>query len=173
MPTPPIRSPLPPIDPSRFRPPILRGAGLDTATHAAAAKLADRHRPPVRPRWTIRHRCLMAVAIAVAGVAVLVAILLIVDPTWALAKSGHGKSEKHDLSSLNTVIGNLRWWAMGLLAGLATLFLTIGGMRYLVAGGDPGEIEKSKIALKGAAIGYALAVLAPLLLTVVKHVVHY
>jgi Type IV secretion system pilin len=52
-------------------------------------------------------------------------------------------------------------WIIGILVGLATLFLTIGGVRYLMAGRDPGEVGKAKTALKSAAIGYGLAILAP------------
>lgn len=69
---------------------------------------------------------------------------------------------------LPTIIGNITAWVVGLLIGVATLFLTIGGLRYLASGGDPTEVEKAKSALKSALIGYALAVLAPILLTVVK-----
>jgi hypothetical protein len=71
-------------------------------------------------------------------------------------------------NDLPTIIGNITTWIIGLLLGVATLFLTIGGLRYLAAGGDPTEVEKAKSALKSALIGYALAVLAPILLAVVK-----
>lgn len=74
-------------------------------------------------------------------------------------------------SDLNTVFGNLRNWLVGLLAALATLMLTVGGLRYLIAGGDPGEVQKAKAALKAAAFGYGLAVLAPLFVNVLKRVV--
>jgi len=67
--------------------------------------------------------------------------------------------------TLSGVIDNLRNWIVGILAGVAILFLTIGGLRYLTAGGDPGQVEKAKIALKSAAVGYALAILAPLLVS--------
>jgi hypothetical protein len=70
--------------------------------------------------------------------------------------------------SLPTIIGNITTWVTGLLIGVATLFLTIGGIRYLAAGGDPSEIEKAKSAVKSALVGYALAVLAPILLGVVQ-----
>jgi len=46
--------------------------------------------------------------------------------------------------------------------------LTIGGVRYLMAGGDPAEVQKAKIALRSAAIGYGLAVLAPVIVTILK-----
>ena len=73
--------------------------------------------------------------------------------------------------SLNGVIGSLQVWLVGILAALATLFLTIGGIRYLTAGGDPAEVERAKTALKSAAIGYALAALAPLLVSILRSIV--
>lgn len=74
-------------------------------------------------------------------------------------------------ASLDQVISNLRWWLVGLLVGLATLFLTIGGIRYLAADGDPGQSEQGKRAIRNALIGYALAVLAPLLVTILRSLV--
>ena len=69
---------------------------------------------------------------------------------------------------LNTVINNITKWLVGMLVALATLFLTIGGLRYLIAGGDPGEVGKAKDTLKYAAMGYGVAVLAPVLVGVLK-----
>ena len=74
-------------------------------------------------------------------------------------------------SDLGGVIDNLRLWLAGLLAALATLLLTVGGIRYLLAGGDPGAHEKAKGAIKAAIIGYALALLAPVLAGIVRQVV--
>ncbi|HVA61352.1 MAG TPA: pilin [Mycobacteriales bacterium] len=73
--------------------------------------------------------------------------------------------------TLAGVINELRLWLVGLLATLATFFLTIGGVRYLTAAGDPGQIERAKNALKSAAIGYALAALAPLLVAALQSLV--
>ncbi|GAA3387944.1 pilin [Cryptosporangium minutisporangium] len=70
--------------------------------------------------------------------------------------------------SLPQIITNITTWVVGILAGVATLFLTIGGLRYLAAGGDPTEVEKAKSAFKSALIGYALAILAPVLLGIVR-----
>ncbi|NBE94523.1 hypothetical protein FE391_34860 [Nonomuraea sp. KC401] len=97
--------------------------------------------------------------VAAAAIAVL---LVAVVATAALAAAP---------ADLNTVFTNLRNWLIGLLATLATLMLTVGGLRYLIAGGDPGEIQKAKAALKAAAFGYALAVLAPLFMSVLKRIV--
>jgi len=73
--------------------------------------------------------------------------------------------------TLNGVINSLQGWLVGILAALATLFLTIGGIRYISAGGDPAEVQRAKTALKSAAIGYALAALAPLLVSILQSVV--
>jgi hypothetical protein len=69
--------------------------------------------------------------------------------------------------SIEAVVNNIRAWLVGILVAVATLFLTIGGLRLMWANGDPGEAEKGKAALKSAAIGYGLALLAPLIVTIV------
>jgi Type IV secretion system pilin len=73
-------------------------------------------------------------------------------------------------ADLNAVIDNLRNWLVGLLVGLATLFLTVGGIRLLLAAGDPGEAAKGKECLRNAAIGYSIAALAPLLVEILKKI---
>jgi hypothetical protein len=75
------------------------------------------------------------------------------------------------VGSIDQVLTNIRTWVMGILASLATVFLSIGGVRYVMGGGNPGEIEKAKTALKSAAIGYGLAALAPLVVTVLQGIV--
>ncbi|WP_229789623.1 pilin [Pilimelia terevasa] len=74
-------------------------------------------------------------------------------------------------ATLPQVIANLQQWLMGILAGVATLFLILAGVYWATAGGDPSAVERAKGALKNALIGYALAVLAPILLGVVKGIV--
>ena len=113
--------------------------------------------PPIRPR-TPRRVIRLGVGLAL----VIGLIALFASPAFAAGASA---------PTLNSVIDNLRNWIVGFLAALATLFLTIGGVRYLAAGGDPGQVEKAKTALKSAAIGYALAILAPLLVSILASVV--
>jgi succinate dehydrogenase/fumarate reductase cytochrome b subunit len=74
-------------------------------------------------------------------------------------------------NDLNQVIDNLRVWITGLLAALATLLLMIGGVRYLLAAGDPGSHERAKGSIRAAVIGYALALLAPVLVSIVQRIV--
>jgi hypothetical protein len=82
------------------------------------------------------------------------------SPAYAAADPG--------TTQLTTILNNATAWLVGILAAVATLFLTIGGIRYLMAGGDPGEVEKAKGSFKSAVIGYALAALAPIVVTIVK-----
>ena len=74
-------------------------------------------------------------------------------------------------ADLNTVISNLSTWITGLLAALATLLLMIGGVRYILAAGDPSMHEKAKGAIRTALVGYALALLAPVLTALVQQIV--
>src|SRR5438045_1049135 len=91
------------------------------------------------------------------AVAVTVAMLT-AAPAYAYAATDH----------LNAILNNATKWLMAILAGVATLFLTVGGVRYVMAGGDPGEVEKAKGSFKSAGLGYALAGLAPLVVAILK-----
>ncbi|MBB4679487.1 pilin [Crossiella cryophila] len=73
--------------------------------------------------------------------------------------------------SVEEVLSNIQLWLLGILGSLATLFLSFGGARYLAAGGDPGEVSKAKLALKCAGVGYVVALLAPLIVEILKRIV--
>ncbi len=72
------------------------------------------------------------------------------------------------VKTLPEVINGLRNWVMGILSAVATLLLVIGGLRYMTAAGDPAAIEQAKGSFKAALTGYALAVLAPVILQVLQ-----
>ncbi|MFE0025115.1 pilin [Amycolatopsis sp. NPDC059021] len=73
--------------------------------------------------------------------------------------------------TVDDVLNNIRNWILGLLGLVTVVFVTIGGLRYLMAGGDPGEIEKAKGAFKAGLIGFGLAALAPLVVEILKGIV--
>ena len=106
-------------------------------------------------------RLLTIVGIAVAG-------LLLALSTPAVAETTHVVALAR---TIDDVLGNIRNWIMGILALLATVFLTIGGVRHVIANGDPGEIQKAKQAFTSAAFGYGLAMLAPLVVEILKGIV--
>ena len=104
------------------------------------------------------------IRLAVTTFTPLVAILAVSAPALAAAPTTLA------VADLPTVIGNMTTWITGILAAVATLFLTIGGARYLMAGGDPAEVEKAKGSLKSAGVGYGLALLAPVILTILQKI---
>lgn len=74
-------------------------------------------------------------------------------------------------SSLDQVLDNIRNWLIGILAAVATVCLTVAGVRYLIGAGDPAETEKAKTAFRAACLGYVLAMLAPVIVAVLKSIV--
>lgn len=108
-------------------------------------------------RWLRR---LVALAAAVAGGVVVVA------PQASAATMVLGL-----VPTVDDVIKNATTAVTGLLALLATFFLTLAGARYLFASGDPSQVEQAKQALKSAGIGYILAMIAPLITTILVKIV--
>ena len=104
-------------------------------------------------------RVLTVVAAATAVVVVVLPTAAFADPVVIAA------------NSLPAVIENLRKWVMGILAAVATLYLVFAGVLYATAGGDPSQVDRARDALRSALVGYALAVLAPILLQVVQGIV--
>ncbi|MFC4003039.1 pilin [Prauserella oleivorans] len=98
----------------------------------------------------------------------LVAVLLVVTAPAAHAEAAYVLAQA---SSVTQVLNNVRGWLMGILAALATVFLTVGGVRYVLAAGDPSEVEKAKQAFRSAGWGYALAALAPLVVDILARIV--
>jgi hypothetical protein len=103
---------------------------------------------------------------------VVLLVELVVLALVLTASSAHADTVVLALAdSVTTVLDNIRNWIMGILAGLATVFLTIGGVRYVMGGGDPGEVEKAKTAFKSAGWGFGLAALAPVVVEILKGIV--
>ncbi|WP_235498216.1 pilin [Frankia sp. R43] len=118
------------------------------------------------------RRRLLRLAVLLAGVVVGVIVLAGVSDAAVVAPVAPpppaGVSTAPDLE---TVLTNARNWMMGILATVATFFFTLGAARYASANGDPGEVERAKGSFRNAALGYGLAVLAPLLLKALQSVV--
>lgn len=118
---------------------------------------------PTHPHgWTKRaHRALVISALIAVTLLTAAAAANAADTGVVLAQA----------QSVEQVLSNVRGWVVGILASLATVFLTISGVRYILGSGEPEEIGKAKIAFRSACLGYALAVLAPLVITVLQGIV--
>ncbi|WP_228541292.1 pilin [Nocardia sp. XZ_19_369] len=122
--------------------------------------------PPARPHPKRRGRGRRIVARSTFTLVVSAGVLAAAGAAGAEPTSVLAVAETFD-----QVLNNLRNWIVGILALIATVCLTVGGTRYLICSGDPGEVERAKIALKAACIGYALAMLAPVVVAVLKSIV--
>jgi hypothetical protein len=74
-------------------------------------------------------------------------------------------------TDVQSVVDNLKVWLMGFLASLATVFLIVGGARYVMAGGDPVRVEKAKSAIASAGLGFAFALFAPAAIMIIQKIV--
>jgi Type IV secretion system pilin len=72
------------------------------------------------------------------------------------------------LGEVVDILEAIRNALVAVLTALAIAALTYAGIRYVIAGGDPSGVEKAKIAAKSAVIGLGLALLAPILVAIVK-----
>ncbi|MFF0458505.1 pilin [Nocardia africana] len=121
--------------------------------------------PPSTTSRQPRSSRRLAVTVAIAAGSVIIVVCAAAAPAGAspvvLAVAG----------SLNEVCDRLRNWLVAILATIATTYLTVGGVRYVLSGGDAGEVERAKSAVRSAMIGYALAILAPVVVNVLKSLV--
>ncbi|MGC4755604.1 pilin [Micromonospora trifolii] len=120
------------------------------------------------PQRTLRIprvvRLALRVAVPLAGVGLSLALP-------AAAYADPGGAVYLAANSLPVVIAKLQAWVMSILGAVATLFLVLAAVYRVTAGGDPSQVEKGKIAMRNALVGYGLAVLAPILLQVVRGIV--
>jgi len=98
-------------------------------------------------------------------VAVLPAVLVAWPGTAHAAPDPPAPPTEPTVTSLDQVVNNLRLWLLGILAAYATLCLVIAFIRY--TSGEADEVAKAKVGFRSAAIGYAGAILAPLLVTII------
>jgi hypothetical protein len=126
-------------------------------TPRARLRAPKTHFPAAAACRAVRH----AVPVGTATLILLTPAAAHADPTVVTVAA----------NSLPQVVANLQTWIMGILAAVATLFLVLAGVYWATAGGDPAQVDKAKGALKNALVGYGLAVLAPILLQVVRGIV--
>ncbi|GLZ78336.1 hypothetical protein Afil01_31430 [Actinorhabdospora filicis] len=117
-------------------------------------------------------RAVTVVLVVLLAVPMVLALTGRADAALADPPPGYAESDEAQ-KTLLAVIANIRNVIVGLLAALATLLLTIAGVRYLMGGGDPGQAEKAKAGLRAAAVGYGLAILAPALAALLSYVVTF
>lgn len=107
---------------------------------------------------------------AATGLALLAASGALFTSAVVLAGQAHAGTAVAQAQSIDQVLTNVRNLIMGVLAALATVCLMVAGVRYVLGAGDPASIEKAKTAFRAACLGYLLAILAPLVVSVLKQI---
>ena len=75
------------------------------------------------------------------------------------------------MNAIVDVLNRLQGMLMLVIGSLALVMLTVGGIRYVAAGGDADGIKSAKHTVKHAVIGFALALLAPVVIQIIKAIV--
>jgi hypothetical protein len=75
-----------------------------------------------------------------------------------------------EMDRIVSILDSLRNALVAVLVTLSVVSLTYAGVRYVIAGGDATGVEKAKGAAKSAVIGLVLALLAPVIVEIVKRI---
>nr|WP_221378383.1 pilin [Actinoplanes polyasparticus] len=126
------------------------------------------HRPTPAPRRPVtdrRGRRLPRTTVRLTTTTSVTALVVLTCAGTAQAAPADAGTVVLAAESINQVVNNIRIWLMGILAGWATLCLTVAFLRY--TSGEADEVERGKRGFRSAAIGYAGALLSPLIVTIV------
>ena len=83
----------------------------------------------------------------------------------------NGIGDTSSLSSLTKLIENIANYAIDLIIIVCTIFIIIGGIQYITAGGNQEQAQKAKATLTWAIIGLILVLAAPILIKTFKTII--
>ena len=72
------------------------------------------------------------------------------------------------MGSIVEILNRVRDMLMLVIGSLSLVMLTVGGIRYVTAGGDKDGVNGAKQTVKHALLGLGVAILAPVLIQVIK-----
>lgn len=70
-------------------------------------------------------------------------------------------------TSISQILGAVFFTLISIIAGISVIFIIIGGIRYILARGDPKATESARGTITAAIIGLVIALLAVVIVTVV------
>ena len=74
------------------------------------------------------------------------------------------------MGNIGDILNRIRDMLMLVIGSLALVMLTVAGIRYVMAGGDSHDVEAAKQTVKHALLGIGVAILAPVLIQLIKTV---
>jgi hypothetical protein len=94
---------------------------------------------------------------AFAGMTIYICSLV---PANVFAALGEGALGENTSGSVNAFLQSIQNWLLGLVGGLAILFIVYGGFLYMTSGGNKERVETAKKTLTYAIGGLLLVILA-------------
>ncbi len=74
------------------------------------------------------------------------------------------------MDSIAGILNRVRDMLMLVIGSLSLVMLTVGGIRYVTAGGDKDGVHSAKQTVQHALLGLGVAILAPVFIQVIKAV---
>ena len=71
------------------------------------------------------------------------------------------------MGSIVDILNRIRDMLMLVIGSLSLVMLTVGGIRYVTAGGDKDGVDGAKQTVKHALLGLGVAILAPVLIQII------
>ena len=72
------------------------------------------------------------------------------------------------MGSIVDILNRVRDMLMLIIGSLSLFMMTVGGIRYVTAGGDKDGVHGAKQTVKHALLGLGVAILAPVLIQIIK-----
>lgn len=86
---------------------------------------------------------------------------------FPLIPVGWSTNPPNDISAVNTLIQQVVGIALNLVGFVALIFIFLGGIQWITANGEPGQIEKGKQTLIYALAGFVLVIVSGSLVKIV------
>ena len=87
----------------------------------------------------------------------------LLNPAITRAALGSGQLTENTDASFLDFLSRIQGWIIGLVGGLAVLFLVYGGFQYMTSSGNPKQVETAKKTITYAIIGLVIVVLSGLI----------
>lgn len=91
----------------------------------------------------------------------IVAVVFLTTPAFAAV------SDTPKLTELGDILNRIITFLFGLIGGIAIILIVVGGIRYILAGGDPKATMAAKQTITFALIGLVIVLLSVVIVTIV------
>lgn len=75
-----------------------------------------------------------------------------------------------DTNTIGSIFNIIFTFLIGIVGGLAIIFIVIGGIRYIIAAGDPKATDAAKHTITAALVGLIVALLAVAIIVIVGNI---